>query len=125
MAQLINDEEPVIALVRIIMVVLTLVSIARAGIADSKNTLTKLQCHRMLAEVAHGRGDTEEAENELRMAMEEAKSGGWRYLVLLCARDLKKLVLNIDGRGAEGDAMIDEVCVLMGKGRGRFAAELL
>ena len=106
------------------MILLELFSMSRAGIAESKNTLTKLQCHRMLAEVAHGRGDMEEAENEFRMAMEEAKSGGWRYLVLLCARDLKKLVLDGDGRGAEGDAMIDEACKSMGKRRELFAEVL-
>ena len=42
----------------------------------------------------------------------------------MCARDLKKMVLDGDGRSAEGDAMIDEACAEMGKGREQFAGVL-
>ena len=77
----------------------------------------------MLAEAAHGRGDLREAEREFRAAHEEAWSCGWRYLALLCARDLKKMVLDGDGRGAEGDAIIDEAFEAMGKGRGVFVRQ--
>ena len=100
------------------------VELARAGVAESMNSLEVLECHRVLAEIAHGRGDTEEAEREFRTALEQARSCGMNFLALLCVRDLKKLVLDGDGRGAEGDAMIDEVCALMGKARGQFAGVL-
>ena len=93
--------------------------VARAGVAESKNGLARIECHRVLAEVAHGRADAGEAEHEFRAALYEARSCGWRYLALLCARDLKRMVLNGDGRGAEGNAMIDAVCASMGKGRER------
>ena len=100
------------------------VELARAGVAESMNSLEILECHRVLAEIAHGRGDTDEAEREFRTALEQARSCGMNFLALLCVRDLKKLVLDGDGRGAEGDAMIDEVCASMGKGRGQFAGVL-
>ena len=100
------------------------VELARAGVAESKNGLARIECHRVLAEAAHSLGDMEEAEREFRTAHEEARSAGWRYLALLCARDLKRMVLDRDGRGAEGDAMIDGVCALMGKARGTYAEVL-
>ena len=65
-----------------------------------------------------------EAESEFRAAFQEARSCGWKYLALLCVRDLKKMVLDGDGRGAEGDAMIDEACTAMGKGRAKFTEVL-
>ena len=98
--------------------------VAKAGVEESKNALTRIGCHRVLAEAAHGQQDTKEAEREFRAAHEEARSCGWRYLSLMCARDLKKMVLDGDGRNAEGDAMIDEVCAEMGKGREQFAEVL-
>ena len=97
------------------------VEVAKAGVEESKNALTRIGCHQVLAEAAHGRQNTGEAEREFRAAHEEARSCGWRYLSLLCARDLKKMVLDGGGRGAEGDAMIDEACAAMGKGREKFA----
>ena len=100
------------------------VGVAKAGVAESKNALTRIGCHRVLAEAAHGRKDMKEAEREFRAAHEEAWSCGWRYLALLCARDLKKMVLDADGRGAEGDVMINEACAAMGKTRGTFAEVL-
>ena len=100
------------------------VEVAKAGVEESKNALVRIGCHRVLAEAAHGRQDTKEAEREFRAAHEEAWSCGWRYLALLCARDLKKMVLDGDGRGAEGDAMIDEACAAMGKGREKFGGVL-
>ena len=100
------------------------VELARVGVAESRNGLEVLECHRVLGEIAQGRGELEEAEREFRTALEQAGSCGMNYLALLCARDLKKLVLDGDGRGAEGDAMIDGVCALLGKGRERFAEVL-
>ena len=101
------------------------VEVAEAGVEESKHALVRMECHRVLAEAAHGRQDMEvEAEREFRAAHEEAWSCGWRYLALLCARDLKKMVLDGDGRGDEGDAMIDAACTAMGKGRGKFAGVL-
>ena len=97
---------------------------ARAGVAESTNSLETLGCHRVLAEIAHGRGETDEAEREFRTALKQARSCGMNYLALLCVRDLKRMVLEGAGRGAEGDAMIDEVCASMGKGRDLFAEVL-
>ena len=100
------------------------VEVAKAGVEESKNALTRIGCHQVLAEAAHSRQNTGEAEREFRAAHEEARSCGWRYLSLLCARDLKKMVLDGDGRSAEGNAMIDEACAEMGKGREQFAEVL-
>lgn len=98
--------------------------LAKAGVAETKSGLALIECHRVLAELAHGRENAHEAETEFRAALEEAKSCGWKFLVLLCARDLKKMVLDKDGRGAEGDAIIDGACAAMGKGRGKFGGVL-
>ena len=98
--------------------------LARLGVEESTNAMEILGCHRVLAEISHGRGEAEEAEREFRTAVEQARSCGMNYLALLCVRDLKKLVLDSDGRGVEGDAMIDGVCALMGKTREQFAEVL-
>ena len=100
------------------------VELAKAGIEESKNALVRVGSHRVLAEAAHARQDAGGAERAFRAAHEEANSCGWNYLALLCARDLKKKVLDGDGRGAEGDAMIEGACEAMGKGRGKFTAIL-
>ena len=100
------------------------VELARVGVAESTNSLEVLGCHRVLAEIAHGRGESEEAEREFRTALEQARSCGMNYLALLCVRDLKRMVLDGAGRGAEGDAMTDEVCASMGKGREQLAEVL-
>ena len=100
------------------------VELAKAGIEESKNAVVRVGCHKVLADAAHARQDVGGAERAFRAAHEEARSCGWNYLALLCARDLKKKVLDGDGRGAEGDAMIDGACKAMGKEREEFAGIL-
>ena len=100
------------------------VELAKVGIEESKNALVRVGSHRVLAEAAHARQDAGGAERAFRAAHEEARSRGLNYLALLCARDLKKKVLDGDGRGAEGDAMIDGACEAMGKEREEFAGIL-
>ena len=101
---------------------------ANSGLADliaCAHMIHTNRCHRVLAEVALGRGDTQEAERELRVAHEESSVSGFDFIAMLCARDLKTMVLDRDGRGAEGDAMIDGACAAMGKQRAQFVGVVL
>ena len=42
------------------------VEVAKAGVEESKNALTRIGCHQVLAEAAHGRQNTGEAEREFQ-----------------------------------------------------------
>ena len=80
--------------------------------------------HHVLAEVALASGSIAKAEEESRTAHCEAKGCGLYLLSLLRTRDLTRRVLKADGRGAEGEAMIDAACGMMGKDRALFAGLL-
>ena len=85
---------------------------ARGGLAEAKKATTRIECHRVLGNVALRRGDAVGAASAFVAGLEEARATGMHLLELLCARDLLQ---HVPGREAEASTMMAEACARMGK----------
>ena len=71
---------------------------ATLGLAEAKNCLTIVECHRVLGHVAVRRGDAAAAEASFKEGVEYAQGCGMYLVALLAARDLAQHVLKEQGR---------------------------
>ena len=87
---------------------------------EKKTTL--VDCHSILGQIAAKRGNLDEAESHFANAMKEAKLSRLPMLEVLVARNMKKHLLEPNGRDCSvAEEGIDSACAKMNKTRGEVA----